>query len=121
MGRVVMCASVSVDGFIAGDDDQPGPIFDRLTGGDVPLDDGFPKVSQASRDLTRAHWDSIGVTIAGRRVFDLTDGRGGVPPSGRPRPPREGWDPAAPFHFVDEVAVVVRGERVLHLRHRVRR
>ena len=56
------------------------------------------------------------MTIAGRRVFDLADGWGGVPPSGidhvvvTHRPPREGWDPDATFHFVDEVAVVVRGE-----------
>ena len=40
MGRVVMYASVSVDGFIADENDQPGPLFDWLTSGDVPLDDG---------------------------------------------------------------------------------
>ena len=84
MGKVVMYASVSVDGFIADDDDQPGPIFDWLTSGDVPLDDddGHLKLSQASRDLTRAYRDSIGVTIAGRHVFDITDGWDGVPPAG---------------------------------------
>jgi hypothetical protein len=38
MGRVVMYASVSIDGFIASDDDSPGPLFDWLTDGDVPLD-----------------------------------------------------------------------------------
>ncbi len=112
MGRVVMYATVSVDGFIAGDDDAPGPLFDWLTGGDVPLDDsGALKVSQASFDHTRAYWDEIGVTIAGRHVFDLTDGWGGTPPSGidhvvvvSHRPAPEGWDAAAPFHFVDGVA-----------------
>lgn len=39
MGNVVMYASVSVDGFIADDDDQPGALFDWLLGGDVPLDE----------------------------------------------------------------------------------
>jgi len=34
-----MYASVSVDGFIADDDDQPGALFDWLLGGDVPLDE----------------------------------------------------------------------------------
>ena len=29
MGKVVMYASVSVDGFIADENDQPGPLFDR--------------------------------------------------------------------------------------------
>jgi hypothetical protein len=83
VGTVVMYASVSVDGFIADENDQPGPLFDWLTNGDVPLDEsGALKASQASYDYTRAYWDQIGVTVAGRRVFDLTDGWDGVPPSG---------------------------------------
>jgi hypothetical protein len=82
MGRVVMYASVSVDGFIASDDDSPGPLFDWLTDGDVPLDaSGAVKVSQASFDYIGPYWDQIGVTIAGRHVFDLTDGWDGIPPS----------------------------------------
>ena len=52
MGKVVIYASVSVDGFIADENDQPGPLFDWLTSGDMPLDDsGFLYVSQASFDL----------------------------------------------------------------------
>ena len=30
MGKVVMYSSVSVDGFIADENDQPGPLFDWL-------------------------------------------------------------------------------------------
>ena len=49
MGKVVMYASVSVDGFIADESDQPGPLFDWLLSGDVPLDEsGAVKVSQTS-------------------------------------------------------------------------
>jgi dihydrofolate reductase len=115
VGRVVMYASVSVDGFIADDSDQPGPLFDWLTGGDVPLDgSGFLKVSQASHDYVRLYWDQIGVTIAGRHVFDLTDGWDGKPPSGidhvvvvTHRPAPEGWDPEAPFHFINGVEAAV--------------
>jgi dihydrofolate reductase len=188
-----MYGTVSVDGFIADDHDQPGALFDWLSSGDVPFDDsGLLTVSRASHDLIRAYWDEIGVTVVGRRVFDLTDGWGGTPPSGidhvvvvSHRPAPEGWPAEAPFHFaggveaamataqgpaggrtvevaagevgsqvlaagfVDEVAmdvapvvigsgrrslgpvdaghlledphVVVRGDRVLHVRHRVRR
>ena len=73
MGRVVMYGSVSVDGFIADDDDQPGPLFDWLLSGDVPLDEsGALKVSQTSYDYTRPYWDQIGATIVGRHVFDIT-------------------------------------------------
>ena len=62
MGKVVMYSTVSVDGFIADETDQPGPLFDWLSSGDVPLDDetGQLTVSQASYDHTRAYWDQIG-------------------------------------------------------------
>ena len=111
MGKVVLYSTVSVDGFIADDNDQPGPLFDWLTSGDVPLDEtGQLKVSQASYDHTRAYWDQIGVTIVGRHVFDLTDGWDGTPPSGidhvvvvSHRPAPEGWRPEAPFRFADGI------------------
>ena len=83
MGKVVLYSTVSVDGFVADESDQPGPLFDWLSSGDVALDDaGAVKVSQASYEYTRPYWDEIGVTVVGRHVFDLTDGWGGVPPSG---------------------------------------
>ncbi|GEP48577.1 dihydrofolate reductase [Microbacterium saccharophilum] len=121
MGKVVMYATVSVDGFIADPDDQPGPLFDWLTSGDVPLDDsGILMVSHESYEYTRAYWDEIGVTVVGRRVFDLTDGWEGMPPSGvahvvvvthRPKPPE--WDPQAPFHFVDGIeAAIARAQEL---------
>ena len=51
MGTVVMYSSVSVDGFVADENDQPGPLFDWLSSGDVPLDEsGAVKVSQTSSD-----------------------------------------------------------------------
>src|SRR5689334_3349771 len=110
-----MYASVSVDGFIADDGDQPGPLFDWLTDGDVPLDEsGVLKVSQASYDYVRPYWDQIGVTVVGRHVFDLTDGWDGKPPGGidhvvvvSHRGPPDGWDPEAPFRFVDGVEAAV--------------
>jgi dihydrofolate reductase len=111
MGKVVLYSTVSVDGFIADENDNPGPLFDWLTSGDVPLDEtGQLKVSQVSYDLTRAYWDEIGATIFGRHVFDLTDGWDGTPPGGVPhavvvshRPAPEGWPADAPFHFVDSI------------------
>lgn len=129
MGRVVLNASVSVDGFIADANDDPGPLFEWLVNGDVPLDDsGALKVPQASYDHIRPYWDEIGVTIAGRHVFDVTDGWDGVPPSGidhvvvvthRGRP--EGWHPDAPFHFVGSIEEAVTkaqelaGDRVVEV------
>ena len=115
MGKVVMYSSVSVDGFVADDNDQPGPLFDWLSNGEFSLDDtGAVKVSQTSYDYTRAYWDQIGVTIVGRHVFDMTDGWDGKPPGGMDhvvvvthRPQPEGWDPGAPFHFVNGIEAAV--------------
>jgi dihydrofolate reductase len=129
MGTVVMYGTVSVDGFVADSDDQPGPLFDWLTSGDVPLDEsGEVKVSQASYDYTRPNWDQIGVTIVGRHVFDLTDGWGGNPPGGIPhvvvvthRPAPDGWNPEAPFHFVDGIEAAIAkaqelaGDRIIEV------
>jgi dihydrofolate reductase len=121
MGKVVMYSSVSVDGFIADRNDQVGPLFEWLSNGDVPLDEtGQIKVSQVSYDHTRSYWDEIGVTIAGRHVFDMTDGWDGKPPGGidhvvvvTHRPMPEGWDAEAPFHFVDGVeAAVARAQEL---------
>lgn len=121
MSKVVMYASVSVDGFIADQNDQPGPLFDWLTSGDVPLDgSGVLKVSQSSHDYTREYWDQIGATVVGRRVFDMTDGWDGVPPAGvehvvvvTHRPSPEGWDPEAPFHFIAGVQAAIARARSL--------
>src|SRR6476619_8373157 len=106
-----MYGQVSVDGFVADESDEPGPLFDWLLSGDGPLDEsGYVKVSQTSYDYTRPYWDQIGVTVVGRHVFDLTDGWDGQPPGGidhvvvvTHRPAPEGWHPEAPFHFVDGV------------------
>lgn len=115
MGKVVMYNVVSVDGFVADENDQPGPLFDWYFNGDVPLDEGGElTVSQTSYDYTRSFWDQIGATIAGRHVFDITGGWDGTPPGGvdhvvvvTHRPEPEGWDPEAPFHFVDGVEAAV--------------
>ena len=129
MGKVVMYSSVSVDGFIADENDQPGPLFDWLLSGDVPLDEsGVLKVSQKSYDYIRPYWDQIGATVVGRHVFDITNGWDGTPPAGvdhvvvvthRGRP--EGWYPEAPFYFIDGIeaamakAQELAGDRVVEV------
>lgn len=81
---------------------------------------GVLKVSQTSYDYIRPYWDQIGATIVGRHVFDITNGWDGTPPGGVPhvvvvshRGRPEGWDPEAPFHFVDGIeAVVARAQEL---------
>src|ERR687898_470662 len=119
MSKVVMYASVSVDGFIAAENDDPGPLFEWLVSGEVALDEsGVLKVSQASYDYVRPYWDEIAVTIAGRHVFDITDGWDGTPPAGvdhvvvvSHRPPPEGWDPRGGGKPADLAAVTQQESR----------
>ena len=111
MGKVVMYSSVSVDGFIADENDQPGPLFDWLSSGDVPLDEsGQVKVSQTSYDYTRPYWDQIGVTICGRHVF-RPDGRLGRKASERDRPRGRRDAPAAARGLGPRGAVSLRRRR----------
>jgi dihydrofolate reductase len=113
MGKVMMHAVVSVDGYIADPHDDVGPLFDWYWNGDQPLEHMGMKLSRASYDYTRPMWDAIGATIQGRHLFDLTDGWDASPPAGehlvvvshRPKP--EGWHPEADVPFFDDIAAAV--------------
>lgn len=124
MGKAIMYAAVSLDGFMADEHDQVGPLFDHLSNGDVRW--GFPgsvdtvSTTQATADFMRAHYANIGVVVIGRRLFDMTNGWGGVPAAGEHvfvvthQPPAD-WEFAgsAPFTFVDgaEAAIKAAQER----------
>lgn len=113
MATVMMHAVVSVDGFIADDNDDVGPLFDWYFSGDQSLDHMGMKLSKASYDYVRPMWDSIGAIIQGRHLFDLTNGWEAQPPAGehlvvvshRPKP--EGWHPEADVPFFDDIAAAV--------------
>ncbi|SER22567.1 hypothetical protein [Actinokineospora terrae] len=111
MGKVVMYGSVPVDGSIADDTDQPGPLFDWLTSGDVPLDEtGALKVSQTPYDHTRAYWDRIGLVDEVRMdVVPVVLGSG-----------KRYFGPVDARHLLEDPEVL-QGNRVLHLRYQVRR
>jgi dihydrofolate reductase len=128
MGVVVMHAVMSVDGYIADNNDEVGPLFDWYFNGEAEIVDGGPfRVSKVSVDYVRPLWQSIGATVIGRHLFDLTNGWEGSPPAGehvvvvshRPKP--EGWHPEASYHFADDVSVAIAkarelaGERVVAL------
>jgi len=127
---------VSLDGFIADDGDDPGPLHEWYFGGDTPIRrprGGYDhsgtgtefRVSAASAAYVAPMWASIGVIVMGRHLFDLVNGWEGDPPTGehvvvvshRPRP--DGWHPEASYHFVDGVepaiatAQELAGDRVV--------
>ena len=114
MGKTVMGAVVSLDGFMADDNDGVGPLFDWLGNGDVawsfPGSDGESRTTQASADFMLDLYGDMAANVIGRRVFDLTNGWNGKPAAGEHvfvvthRPPTD-WEYAdtAPFTFVDGV------------------
>ena len=125
MGTVVMHNVVSVDGFIADENDDVGPLHEWYFSGDIPITEGADqdfdhsgagsrfKVSAASAEYVRSMWKSIGVIVMGRHLFDLVNGWEGQPPTGdhvvvvshRPKP--QGWHPEASYFFVDGVQAAV--------------
>src|SRR4029453_14588242 len=81
MATVIMHAVVSVDGFIADDNDDVGPLFEWYFNGDRPIVEDTAegrhapfRVSEPSQEYVRPFWDSLGATIQGRHLFDLTNG-----------------------------------------------
>jgi dihydrofolate reductase len=115
MGKTIVgAAAVSLDGFIADDNDDVGPLFDWLGSGDVswslPGSDREARSTQASADFMQSQYRNMAANVIGRRVFDLTNGWDGKPAAGEHvfvvthRPPTD-WEHAgtAPFTFVDGV------------------
>jgi dihydrofolate reductase len=114
MGKTIMGAVVSLDGFMADDNDEVGPLFDWYGNGDVawsfPGSDGESRSTQASADFMRSHYRNMATVVIGRRLFDMTNGWNGKPAAGEHvfvvthQPPTD-WEYAgtAPFTFVDGV------------------
>jgi dihydrofolate reductase len=105
-------AVVSLDGFIADDDDDDvGPLFDWYGNGEVawsyPGSDREARSTQASADLMRSVYGNVAASVIGRRVFDIAKGWNGKPPAYEhvfvvtDQPPTD-WE-HAPFTFVDGV------------------
>ena len=114
MATVITHAVASLDGYIADEADEVGPLFDWYFNGDAEIvDGGMFKVSKASVDYVRPMWEGIGATVIGRHLFDLTNGWEGKPPAGehvvvvthRPKP--EGWHPEASYFFIDDVSEAI--------------
>jgi dihydrofolate reductase len=125
LGTVIMHNVVSVDGYIADQNDDVGPLHEWYFGGDTPIIDRRDatfdhsgagvdfRVSKASAAYVRQMWESIGVIVMGRHLFDLVNGWEGDPPTGdhvvvvshRPKP--ADWHPEAAYHFIDDVSAAI--------------
>lgn len=121
MATIKLFAAVSLDGYVADDEDGVGPLFDWYGNGTEPTT--FPgsttvfHVSPATKGYLDETIGDVRTCLIGRRLFDLTDGWGGVPAAGehvvvvshRPEPAewRERF-PSAPFTFAPSIEEAVR-------------
>jgi len=112
MGKVIAEFTMSLDGFIAGLDNDVRRLFGWFGSGDtdlpVPGREMAFKVSRASAEHLRKEWGTIGAMVTGRGDFDASEAWGGTPPWGVPafiithRVPQEWVKESSPFTFVTE-------------------
>ena len=120
MGKVIFENSMSLDGFVAGPNDNPDngmgdggmALFAWYSSGDTPLPlpgtDMVFNISRASAELLQEEWGKLGAMVAGRRMFDIAHGWGGNPPGGGPcfivthSAPQEWVKEGSPFTFVTD-------------------
>ena len=88
MAKVLTHMCMSLDGFVAQPDDDPAELFEWYWGGDVEVasaqDAMTFSVDAASAPMLQELTTRCGALIAGRRLFDLTDGWGDNHPAGAP-------------------------------------
>jgi dihydrofolate reductase len=112
MGKVIFNMSMSLDGFVAGPNDEVDRVFKWYFSGDTDFQfsgsDMTFKVSRASAEHFQEGWPSIGAILYGRRTFDVSRAWGGNPPLGVPcfimthNPPQEWVKAGSPFTFVTD-------------------
>ena len=123
MGRVTAQLAMSLDGFIADENDGCDELFGFYGSGDIPvkLSERFPelRVSQVTADLL---WDSTGrtgATVVGRRLYDITNGWNGHPGGEIPmvvlthNPPTDWPRDGVPIEFVPGAEAAVARAREL--------
>ncbi len=112
MGKVVTNFSISLDGYIAGANENFDRLFKWYSLGDTEFvfDSGMTvKISRASAALMQETIARTGAGLMGRRLFDLTNGWDGKPPANAPvfvvthQPPQE-WRSQGnvPYTFVTD-------------------
>jgi dihydrofolate reductase len=88
MGKVLTHMCMSLDGFVAQPDDNPAELFDWYWAGEVVVPSAQESMSfsvdAASAPMLRELLSGCGALVAGRRLFDQTDGWGDNHPVGAP-------------------------------------
>ena len=132
-GKVTTGFSMSLDGFIAGPNEDFQHLFAWMTGGDVDYtltignQEEKLKIAEESVAMFEDAINTTGALVAGRRLYELTHGWGGHHPVGAPvvvvthRPPPEWVEEKWPVTFVthglekaiEQAKVIANGKNVV--------
>ena len=115
MGKVATGFSMSLDGFVAGPNDDVTQVFAWMSRGDTKVEASTGdheidlKMSEESAEMFEEGVQALGALVAGRHLFDITGGWGGKHPANVPvvvvthHVPQEWVDrPGSPFTFVTD-------------------
>jgi dihydrofolate reductase len=112
MGQVAAGFSMSLDGFIAGPNDEVDRLFKWYSMGDtavkVPSGDREFQLSPESAEVFEDAANSVGALVYGRRTFEVAHAWGGRHPLDVPmvilthRVPQEWVKPGSPFTFITD-------------------
>ncbi len=115
MGKVSTGFSMSLDGFVAGPNDEVDRLFAWMYKGDTDFTmisgehDLSLKVSEESAEMFQDAMNANGALVTGRRLFDVAGAWGGKHPLNIPvvvvthHPPQEGVNKeGSPFTFVTD-------------------
>jgi dihydrofolate reductase len=112
MADLIAALTMSIDGFIANEDDSVGHLFDWYGSGNVevrwPGSDMVSHVTPQSAEYLWRTIERVGALVVGRRLYDYTNGWDGSHPLGVPlflvaHDPPHAWPvPEAPFTAVPE-------------------
>jgi len=112
MTSIIAGFTMSLDGFIAGPDDEVMPLFNWYFSGDtdftMPGMDRVFRIPRHSADLLQEEWSRLGALVTGRRDFDVSNAWGGKALMNLPtfivthNAPPEWSGPDSPFTFVTD-------------------
>jgi dihydrofolate reductase len=113
MSKVIAIMSMSLDGYVADEDDGVGEVFDwYMSSGDVEIHTGGSapmtfRMSGSSAEHVRGLTSELGAVLTGRRTFEVAQGWGGNhawgPAFVLAHEVPDGWPrPDSSVHFVSE-------------------
>jgi dihydrofolate reductase len=120
MSKVIADMSMSLDGYVADENDGIDEVFEWYMTGPKTVETASDIEMQMTEENAKKFAEAVsdtGAVLTGRRTSDLAGAWGGQHPVGCPtwvvshRPPPEGLPETSTVHFVDDIEEAVRQAR----------